>query len=127
MTQNNEIYKCAICGNVVEVVHAAGGTLVCCGKPMTLLTENTTDASHEKHVPFLVSTPEGVLVRVGSAEHPMLPEHFIEWIELETEEGTMRHHLQPGDKPEVTFALGGDKPVSVFAYCNLHGLWRTAL
>ena len=123
MTQNNEIYKCAICGNVVEVVHAAGGTLVCCGKPMTLLTENTTDASHEKHVPFLVSTPEGVLVRVGSAEHPMLPEHFIEWIELETEEGTMRHHLQPGDKPEALFCTKA-KVKAARAYCNLHGLWK---
>ncbi len=118
-----EIYKCNACGNIVEVVHAGGGDLVCCGEPMKLFTENTVDAAKEKHVPVIEKTADGYKVKVGSVAHPMEEKHWIEWIELVADGKVYRQQLAPGDVPEATFCIKADK---VFAreYCNLHGLWR---
>lgn len=119
----NDIYKCNVCGNIVEVVHVGGGELVCCGKPMVKLAENSTDGALEKHVPVIEQTEDGFLVKVGSAPHPMIPEHYIEFIEVITEDGKIgRKYLKPGDKPEAQFGCNC-KIVSAREYCNLHGLW----
>ena len=123
MTKQKEVYRCAICGNIVEVIHPAGGTLSCCGQPMGLLTENTTDAAQEKHVPVIEKTDGGYKVTVGSIEHPMLPEHHIEWIELITENKVLRKYLKPGEKPVATF-MTDENDVTAREYCNLHGLWK---
>lgn len=123
MTELRQIYKCEVCGNIVEVVHASGGALVCCGKPMTLQVENTVDASKEKHVPYVEMVEGGVLVRVGEVEHPMLDAHYIEWIEVITENKTYRKFLKPGEKPEAFFKLD-EEIIAVREYCNLHGLWK---
>jgi len=122
-TQRMQVYKCAVCGNIVEVVHAAAGTLVCCGKPMNLLTENTTDAATEKHVPVIEKTDGGYKVTVGSVAHPMEEKHYIEWIELMADGKAYRQFLNPADKPEAFFKLDA-KQVSAREYCNLHGLWK---
>jgi len=122
MTELNEIYKCETCGNIVEVVHAAGGELVCCGQAMKKLDENTTDAATEKHVPVVEKTAKGVKVSIGSVEHPMEEAHYIEWIEVLTDKGTQRVYLKPGDKPEAEFVVEGE--VVAREYCNLHGLWK---
>lgn len=119
-----EVYKCSVCGNIVEVLHVGGGTLVCCGKPMELLEEKTADASTEKHVPVIEKTADGVLVKVGSVPHPMLPEHYIEWIELIVDGASYRKFLKPGDKPEAFFAVQGDD-LQAREYCNVHGLWKS--
>ena len=124
MTKRLEVYKCELCGNIVEVLHASGGELVCCGQPMKLLEEKTADAATEKHVPVIKVEGDKAIVHVGSVDHPMLAEHFIEWIYLQTEEGGQRKCLQPGGAPEAVFALGGAKVVAAYAYCNLHGLWK---
>ena len=124
MTKNREIYRCTICGNVVEVVNP-GAVLSCCGQPMKLMKENTTDGAKEKHVPVIEKIEGGYRVSVGSVEHPMLPEHYIEWIWLQTKHGDQLVRLAPGKKPEASFALcEGDEVEAVYAYCNLHGLWR---
>jgi superoxide reductase len=119
MTQKLEVYKCAICGNIVEVNHEAGGTLVCCGQPMKLMKENSNDtASTEKHVPVI----KGNKVIIGSVAHPMEEKHYIEWIEATSSTGEVaKVFLKPGDKPEAEFSF---KPVSAKEYCNLHGLWK---
>jgi superoxide reductase len=122
MTQRNEVYKCTVCGNIVEVNHASGGNLVCCGKPMELLKENTVDASHEKHVPLIEKTSNGYLVKVGSVPHPMESAHFIEWIELIADNISYKHFLKPGDKPEAEFCVKANT-ITAREYCNLHGLW----
>lgn len=123
MTNLNEIYRCSICGNIVEVVHAAAGQLVCCGKPMQAMKENSQDAAVEKHVPVVEKVDGGYLVTIGSVEHPMLPEHYIEWIELVTPNGVLRRYLAPGQKPQALFITDA---TDVYAreYCNLHGLWK---
>lgn len=123
MTKLKQIYRCALCGNIVEVVHAAGGTLVCCGQPMELLNENSQDAAREKHVPVIEKIDGGYRVTVGSVEHPMLPEHHIEWIELITENGTLRQYLNAGEKPTAVFMTEAEH-VTAREYCNLHGLWK---
>lgn len=124
MTKRKEIYRCAICGNVVEVVHEGGGELTCCGKPMMLMKENSSDGAEEKHVPVVEKIEGGYKVTVGSAEHPMSEEHHIEWIELHTKCGKlMRKCLKPGDKPVAKFNTDAQE-VCARAYCNLHGLWR---
>ncbi|MEW9096381.1 MAG: desulfoferrodoxin [Clostridiaceae bacterium] len=123
MTELRQIYKCEICGNIVEVVHPAGGTLVCCGKPMTLKKENTTDGAKEKHVPAVEKVEGGVLVKIGEVEHPMIEEHYIEWIEVLTERKTYRKFLKPGEKPEALFNID-EEIIAVREYCNLHGLWK---
>lgn len=123
MTELKQVYKCELCGNMVEVVHKAGGTLVCCGKPMTLLEENTVDASNEKHVPVVEKIDGGVLVKVGQVEHPMLEDHLIEWIEIHTENKVYRKYLKAGEKPEAVF-LVEEEVLYAREYCNLHGLWK---
>lgn len=124
MTKLQEIYKCAICGNIVEVVHAGGGELVCCGQPMELQVANTVDASLEKHVPVIEKTAEGMLVKIGSMPHPMIPEHHIEWIEVVTDGKVYRQNLAPLDTPEARFPLSPEEILYARAYCNLHGLWQ---
>ena len=123
MTEKLEIYKCEICGNIVEVVHDGMGTLVCCGKPMILQEENSVDAAKEKHVPVLKEVKEGVEISVGSILHPMTEEHYIEWVEIQTENGNSRKYLSPGQEPKVFFPVK-NKVLNVRAYCNLHGLWK---
>lgn len=123
MIEVNKIYKCKKCGNVVEVLHAGGGTLACCGESMQELTENTVEASKEKHIPVLTSISGGFKVSVGSIEHPMEEKHYIEWIELVTPTGVLRKHLKPGEKPEAIF-LTEEKDVYAREFCNLHGVWK---
>ncbi len=118
-----EVYKCGKCGNMVEVVHKGGGTLVCCGEEMKLLAENTTDAAKEKHVPVIEKKDGGVLVKVGSVAHPMEEKHYIEWIEVIVDGKSYRQFLKPGDKPEAFFSVTGDN-ITAREYCNLHGLWK---
>lgn len=123
MTELRQVFKCEVCGNMVEVVHASGGTLTCCRQPMKAMTENTTDAAKEKHVPVIEKVEGGVLVKVGSVDHPMLETHYIEWIELHTANKVYRKFLKPGEKPEAFFNV--DEEI-LFAreYCNLHGVWK---
>ena len=124
---NSKFYICEKCGNIVGMIHASGAPLVCCGQKMTKLEAGVVEASHEKHVPVVEVTNDSVKVVVGSVLHPMTAEHSIEWIYLETDRGGQRKCLAPGDAPEVVFALGDEKPVAVYAYCNLHGLWKTEI
>jgi len=123
MTQINQIYKCDICGNIVEVLHTGVGELVCCNQPMKLLTENTTDAAQEKHVPVIEKTATTVTVKVGSVLHPMETKHYIEFIELLADGRVYRKMLKPGDQPVATFEVSAQK-VAAREYCNLHGLWK---
>jgi len=123
MTQLKQIYKCSVCGNIVEVIHASGGELVCCGKPMELLVEKTQDLGFEKHVPVIERTEKGILVKVGSIPHPMEETHYIEWIEIIADGQSCRKFLKPGDKPEALFEISA-KEVVVREYCNIHGLWK---
>jgi superoxide reductase len=123
MAEMRRLYKCSICGNIVEVVHAGAGRLVCCGQPMRLLAENAVDAALEKHVPVIEKTDTGVKVKVGSVPHPMTEKHYIEWIEFMANGVSHRKFLKPGDKPEAEFEVSGD--VTARAYCNLHGLWKS--
>lgn len=122
---NERFYICRHCGNLVGMIHDAGVPLVCCGEKMEALVPNTTEASGEKHLPVVTVEDGCVNVNVGSANHPMLPEHFIQWVYVKTEHGGQRKAFQPGDDPNVTFTFDDDKPVAVYAYCNLHGLWMT--
>ena len=118
-----EIFKCQVCGNIVEVLHGGAGQLVCCGEPMDLQTANTVDAAKEKHVPVIEKIDGGYKVTVGSVPHPMLEEHFIEWIELVADGKAYRQFLDPGDAPEAVFQVTAGE-VSAREYCNLHGLWK---
>jgi len=122
MTKKFQIYKCEICGNIVEVLHEGVGQLVCCGQPMKLQKENVIDASLEKHVPVIEKNDEGVLIKVGSVPHPMTEEHYIEWIEISTDKGESKKFLKPGENPEAKFPV--KKNVKAREYCNLHGLWK---
>jgi len=124
MAEPLEIYKCNVCGNIVEVLHGGVGDLVCCGEIMERLKENTVDAAKEKHVPVIEKTATGFKVKIGSVPHPMKPEHHIEWIELVADGAAYRRFLEPGDKPEAEFCLAATK-VSVLEHCNLHGLWKS--
>ena len=123
MAEKMQVYKCATCGNIIEVLTGGKGELVCCGKPMELLTENTVDAAKEKHVPVIEKTAAGYKVRVGAAAHPMEEKHYIEWIELLADGKAYRQFLKPGDAPEATFDVIAD---STYAreHCTLHGLWK---
>lgn len=122
---NLKFYKCNICGNEVEMVYDSGVNPVCCGQPMQELMANTTDAATEKHVPVVEIDGTKVSVKIGSVEHPMLPEHHIEWIVLHTEQGVQRKHLAAGEKPEAVFYIGeNDHVIEAYEYCNLHGLWK---
>lgn len=123
MTQLNQIYKCEVCGNIVEVVHTGKGQLVCCGQPMKLMVENTVDASKEKHVPVIEKSGNQVTVKVGSVAHPMEEKHYIEFIELMADGKVYRKFLKPGEAPEATFEVTAAQ-LTAREYCNLHGLWK---
>jgi len=124
MAERNEVYKCEVCGNIVEVLHAGGGELVCCGEPMKLMAENTVDAAKEKHVPVIEKVPGGVKVMVGSVAHPMEEKHYIEWIEIIADGKVYRQYLAPGAAPEATFSVEA-ADITAREYCNLHGLWKS--
>lgn len=124
MAKRLEVYKCEICGNVVEVLHGGAGELVCCGQPMVFLKENTVDAAIEKHVPVIEKTGEGYKVSVGSVPHPMEEKHYIEWIEMMANGKAYRQFLNPGDKPEAFFKIEASS-VAAREFCNLHGLWKS--
>lgn len=126
MTKRSQIYKCEICGNIVEVLHEGAGELVCCGKPMKLIIENTTDAAREKHVPVIEKTADGYKVSVGSVLHPMIDVHYIEWIELDADGQVFRKYLKPGDTPVAIFNVSAEN-VTAREYCNIHGLWKGTL
>ena len=123
MAERLEVYKCDVCGNIVEVLDGGAGELVCCGQPMKLLVENTVDAAKEKHVPVIERTDDGIKVTVGSVSHPMEEKHYIEWIELLADGKAYRQFLKPGDPPEAVFCVQAGQ-VSAREYCNLHGLWK---
>lgn len=123
--KKNKFYICSHCGNLIGMVHDAGVPMMCCGQKMDLLVPNTVDASGEKHLP-VVSIEDGVVtVNIGSVDHPMVDEHYIVWVYVQTEKGGQRKALNPGEAPQVKFWLGDDKAEAVYAYCNLHGLWMT--
>ncbi len=124
MTNMNEVYRCEVCGNITEVLFASYGDLVCCGQPMTLLTENTIDAATEKHVPVIEKTEEGVKVKVGEVAHPMEEKHHIQWIEIIADGVVLRKHLTAQDAPEAEFCTKADVIIAR-EYCNLHGHWRS--
>ena len=123
MTQRLQVYKCGVCGNMVEVVHASTGTLVCCGQEMKLLREGEIDAATEKHVPVIRKTDEGFKVTVGSVPHPMEEKHYIEWIEVLADGKAYLQFLKPGDAPEALFPIDADK-VTAREFCNVHGHWK---
>lgn len=123
MAQRYEVYKCDLCGNIAEILTGAGGALACCGQDMRLLTENTVDAAVEKHIPVATKTGGTWQVAVGSVDHPMAEDHYIEWIELIAGDASYTAFLKPGDKPAASFEVAADE-VTVRAYCNLHGLWK---
>ncbi len=123
MTKRNEVYKCSVCGNIVEVVHAGAGQLVCCGQPMERMDEKEQDEGQEKHVPVIEKTEEGLRVKIGSVEHPMEEEHYIEWIEVIADGKVYRKFLNPGEKPEALFNIKAEN-VTAREYCNVHGLWK---
>jgi len=122
-----KFYICRHCGNLITKIHDARVPVVCCGEKMEELTANTVEASQEKHLPVVSILGDKVKVEVGSAAHPMLEEHSIQWIYLETTKGGQRKDLQPGEAPEAEFTLTNEKPVAVYEYCNLHGLWKTEI
>jgi len=124
MTERMQVYKCNVCGNIVEVLHASGGTLVCCGQNMELLQEKTQDEGLEKHVPVIEKTESGVKIKVGSVPHPMEEAHFIEWIEILADGKVCRKFLKPGEPPEAEFRIQAEK-IQAREYCNLHGLWKS--
>jgi superoxide reductase len=123
MAERLEVYKCDLCGNIVEVLHGGGGELVCCGQPMKLFTENTVDAAKEKHVPVIEKVDGGFKVKVGDVAHPMEEKHYIEFVELIADGKVYRQFLNPGEAPEALFCIEAAQ-VSAREYCNLHGLWK---
>ncbi len=125
MAAQKQVYKCNVCGNIVEVLHAGQGELVCCGQPMELLQEKTADVGREKHVPVVEATDSGLKVKVGSVPHPMEEKHYIEWVEVITDGDGCRKFLRPGDKPEAEFEIKSKK-VAAREYCNIHGLWKSS-
>ncbi|MBW3003567.1 desulfoferrodoxin [Candidatus Woesearchaeota archaeon] len=125
MTKLNEVYKCNVCGNIVQMVHASQGQLVCCGQPMELLQEKTTDEGNEKHVPVIEKTDSGYKVKVGSVLHPMEEKHYIEWIELIADGKSYRRFLKPGNAPEAEFCIEAET-VTAREFCNVHGLWKSS-
>ncbi|OIO61988.1 desulfoferrodoxin [Candidatus Woesearchaeota archaeon CG1_02_47_18] len=122
MTELKQVYRCNICGNIVEVLHTGVGELVCCGQPMELLKEKTADQGKEKHVPIIEKTGAGVKVKIGSVPHPMEEKHYIEWIEVIADGRSCRKFLKPGEAPEAEFQIKAEK-ISAREYCNVHGLW----
>lgn len=123
MTEKLQIYKCEVCGNIVEMIHSGAGELVCCEQPMKQFKENAVDAAKEKHVPVVEKVEHGIKVKVGSVAHPMEEKHYIEWIELVADGKAYRQFLSPGDEPEAVFCVDA-KQITPREYCNLHGLWK---
>jgi len=123
MAAKLDIYKCSLCGQIVEVIKGGAGTLVCCDKPMEKLEEKTADAATEKHVPVIEKIDGGYKVKVGSVPHPMTEEHHIEWIELQVGDQVYYEYLKPGGAPEAVFAVTGE-PTAAREHCNIHGLWK---
>ena len=123
MADRLQVYKCEICGNIVEVLHAGKGVLACCNQPMKLMAENTVEASLEKHVPVIEKKGDGVTVKVGSVPHPMEEKHYIEWVEVIIDGKIQRQYLAPGENPEASFAVK-EGAVVAREYCNLHGMWK---
>lgn len=121
-----KFFICRHCGNLVSMIHSSGVPMVCCGENMTELIANTTDAAGEKHVPVVTVDGNAITVNVGSVTHPMLEEHYIQWIYLETEKGGQIKILKPGEEPKAVFVIEDDEPVGAYEYCNLHGLWYGA-
>jgi len=119
-----KFFVCSHCGNLIGLIHDAGVPMMCCGQKMTPLIPGTVDASLEKHVPVVTVNDGMIKVDVGAVAHPMIPEHYIEWVYLQTDRGGQRKNLTPGSDPVVTFAVTDEVPVAVYAYCNLHGLWK---
>lgn len=126
MAEKRDVYKCAVCGNIVEMMHVGGGELVCCGQPMNKLDANSVDAAKEKHVPVIEKTANGYKVTIGSVEHPMEEKHYIEWIELIADGKSYIQFLNPGEKPVAEFCVTAST-VTAREYCNLHGLWKAVL
>ncbi len=124
MIEQRQIYHCAICGNVVEVLYAKADALVCCGEPMNLLKENSVDAAKEKHVPEIEDLGDSIKVKVGSIPHPMEEKHYIVMIEVMTEKQVLRHELSPGEAPVAVFPVKAKDILYAREYCNLHGLWK---
>ncbi len=122
-----KFYICRHCGNLIGMLHNAGVPMICCGQKMEAIVPNTTEAATEKHLPVVHIEDGAIHVNIGEVNHPMTKEHFIEWLYVETENGGQRRILHPGDAPEATFCIGEDKPIAVYAYCNLHGLWMTEI
>ncbi len=125
MCEEKRFFICKHCGNLIGTIENSGVIPVCCGDPMTELVPNTVEASNEKHLPVISVSGNLVTVEVGSVEHPMVEEHFIKWVFIQTKSGGQRKCLTPGNKPKVTFALENDELVAAYEYCNLHGLWKT--
>ncbi len=123
MAKRLEVYKCGVCGNIVEVLHGGKGNLVCCGQPMNLLVENTVDAAKEKHVPVIEKVEGGVKVKVGDVAHPMEEKHWIQWIEIIADGKVYRQFLNPGEAPEAIFNVEAEQ-IAAREYCNIHGLWK---
>ena len=123
----NKFYICPHCGNLIGKIHDSGAALVCCGQKMQALIPNTTEASGEKHIPVVKVEGTTLHINIGSVDHPMVPEHFIEWVYVETAHGGVRRALKPSDDPHVVVELGDEKPLAVYAWCNIHGLWMTEL
>ena len=127
MSKNQRFLLCNRCGNVAVLTVAKGGILTCCGEEMCELAPNTVEASQEKHLPVVEKTDDGIKVKVGGVSHPMQAEHFIDFIYVKTERGGQRIKLEIDDSPEAEFRFANDKPTEVYAYCNLHGLWKTEI
>ena len=123
----NKFFICEKCGNIIGMIEPSGVPVVCCGQKMTRLEAGVVEASREKHIPVVSVDGSAVKVSVGSVEHPMTAEHYISWVYLETDKGGQRKALEADGKPEVVFALADEKPVAVYAYCNLHGLWKAEI
>ena len=120
-----KFYRCSHCGQIIAIVKETGVPVICCGEPMTEVIPGTTDASLEKHVPVFTVEKNKVHVSVGSVEHPMVPEHYIEWVAIQTKLGNQRKQLSPGNEPKACFSIcDGDEVEAVYAYCNLHSLWK---
>ncbi len=123
MTENLQVYKCDLCGNIVEMIHPGASDLVCCGQKMSLLAENTVDAAKEKHVPVIEKIDGGVTVTVGSVAHPMEDKHYIEWIQIIADGKAYRQFLKPGQEPKATFMVEATS-ITARELCNLHGVWK---
>ncbi|MBR1404886.1 MAG: desulfoferrodoxin [Treponema sp.] len=119
-----QFFKCKKCGKIIEIVNKGCPVVVCCGDEMTELKANTTDGASEKHVPVIEASGNTVTVKVGSAVHPMEADHYIQWIEIETDKGIQRKYLNPGEEPKAVFALADEKLLAAYEYCNKHGLWK---